>query len=147
MYAFLSGYPLTRDPGSKWEYSNVGMALLAHVITLQAKADYQSLVVQRICRPLKMDSTRLALTDELQSRVAKGHDRLGMPLPNQDFLAMTGASALRSTANDLLKYVGANVGLSQSSLTPLMGKTQLPRHSAPPKPRITHVGFAERRQG
>ncbi|MDB6058120.1 MAG: beta-lactamase, partial [Verrucomicrobiales bacterium] len=141
LYAFLSGYTLTRDPGAKWEYSNVGMALLAHVITLKAKADYESLVVERICRPLKMDSTRITLTDELKSRVAKGHDRSGHPLANQDFLAMSGASALRSTANDLLKYVSANAGLTQSSLTPLMEKTQRPRHSAPPKHRTTAMDW------
>ena len=59
LYAFLSGYQLTRDPGAKWEYSNLGMGLLGHVIALKAGTDYESLVVERICRPLKMDSTRI----------------------------------------------------------------------------------------
>src|SRR5438093_1240971 len=36
MYAFLSGYRLSRDPGMEFEYSNVGMALLGHVMALQA---------------------------------------------------------------------------------------------------------------
>ena len=36
MYAFLSGYTLSRDPGTEFEYSNVGMALLGHVIALNA---------------------------------------------------------------------------------------------------------------
>ena len=34
-------------------------------------------------------------------------------------------SALRSTANDMLKYVSANLGLTSSSLTPLMEKTHV----------------------
>jgi hypothetical protein len=36
-----------------------------------------------------------------------------------------GAAALRSTANDMLKYVSANLGLTPSSLTPLMEKTHI----------------------
>ena len=36
MYAFLSGYQLTRDPGAKSEYSNLGMGLLGHAIELKA---------------------------------------------------------------------------------------------------------------
>jgi len=36
MYAFLSAYTLSRDPGTEFEYSNVGMALLGHVIALKA---------------------------------------------------------------------------------------------------------------
>jgi hypothetical protein len=34
MYAFLSSYALSRDPGTQFEYSSVGMALLGHVIEL-----------------------------------------------------------------------------------------------------------------
>ena len=74
MYAFVSGYKLTRDPGTKYEYSTVGMALLGQAIALKAGTNYESLVVDRICRPLKMDSTRITLTPELKSRFAQGHN-------------------------------------------------------------------------
>src|SRR6185436_693262 len=42
--AFLSGYPLTRDPGAKAEYSSLGAGLLGHVIALKAGSDYESLI-------------------------------------------------------------------------------------------------------
>jgi CubicO group peptidase (beta-lactamase class C family) len=125
MYAFLSRYKLTRDPGTKWEYSNLGMALLGHVVALKAGTNYESLVVDRICRPLKMDSTRITLTPELKSRFAQGHSASGYAVPSLDLGALVGAGALRSTANDLLKYVSANLGLTPSNLTPLMEKTHV----------------------
>ena len=56
MYVFLSGYKLTRDPGAPSEYSNLGMGLLGHAVALKAGTNYESLMVNRICRPLKMDS-------------------------------------------------------------------------------------------
>ncbi|MDB6064835.1 MAG: beta-lactamase [Pedosphaera sp.] len=123
MYLFLSGYKLTRDPGAASEYSNLGMGLLGHAIALKAGTNFESLVVGRICRPLKMDSTRIILTPELKRRLAIGHDLFGELAPGWDVPVLSGAGALRSTANDLLKYVSANLGLTRSSLTPLMKKT------------------------
>jgi CubicO group peptidase (beta-lactamase class C family) len=122
---FLSGYQLTRDPGAKFEYSSLGAGLLGHVIALKAGSDYESLVVDRICRPLKMDSTRITLTPELKARFATGHNRFGEAVPSWDRQTQLGGSALRSTANDLLKFVSANLGLTPSSLTPLMEKTHV----------------------
>ena len=127
LYAFLSGCQLTRHPGAKFEYSNLGSGLLGHVIALKAGTDYESLVVDRICRPLKMESTRITLTPELKARFATGHNQFGYAVSSMDFQSQAGCGALRSTANDLLKYVSANLGLTPSSLTPLMEKTHLVR--------------------
>ena len=84
LYAFLSDYKLTRDPGAKFEYSNLGMGLLGHVITLKAGMNYESLVVERICKPLKMNSTRITLTPELKSCFTTGHNEFGYSVPILD---------------------------------------------------------------
>ena len=125
LYAFLSGYKMTRDPGAKFEYSGLGMRLLGQAIALKAGTNYESLVVDRICRPLKMDSTRITLTPELKARFAQGHNQLGYAVSSMDYGALMGGAALRSTVNDLLKYVSANLGLMPSRLTPLMEKTHV----------------------
>src|SRR6266705_4428943 len=127
MYAFLSGYTLSRDPGTEFEYSNVGMALLGHVIALIAGTNFELLVVHRICRPLHMDSTCIALTPELKARLAMGHDDSGKPSPPWKLQAYSPAGDVHSTANDLHKYASANAGLVRSSLTPLMEKTHVIR--------------------
>ena len=120
---FLSNYQLTSDPGAKFRYSSLGAGLLGHVIALKAGSDYESLVVDRICRPLKMDSTRITLTPELKSRFATGHNQVGETVPSWDRATQLGGSALRSTANDMLRFVSANLGFTPSSLTPIMEKT------------------------
>jgi CubicO group peptidase (beta-lactamase class C family) len=141
LYAFLSGYQLTNDPGTKCEYSELGMELLGHVIALKAGTNYESLVVDRICRPLKMDSTRVTLTPELKSRSATGHDELGYAVPGLEFETLVGASGLHSTANDLLKYLSANLGLMPSRLTPLMKKTHAVRFQSARKGRRIGLGW------
>lgn len=134
LYAFLSGYELTRDPGTKFEYSNLGMGLLGLAIARKSGKDFESLVVERICSPLGMNDTRATLTPELKTRLAIGHAESGNRAANYDFRfgGMPGCGALRSTANDLLKYVSAQAGLTQSSLTPLMEKTHVIRWTNAP---------------
>jgi serine-type D-Ala-D-Ala carboxypeptidase/endopeptidase len=128
MYAFLSSYSLKKEPGTKFQYSNIGMSLLGHAIERRMGMDFESLVVSRICQPLRMESTRMTLTPGLKARFAVGHNSSGKRVPAYELQVMAGAGALRSTANDLIKYVSANLGLKQSSLTPMMEQMQEIRH-------------------
>src|SRR6266516_3744730 len=147
LYAFLSSFALDREPGSKFEYSNVGMALLGHILALKTGTNYEALVVERICHPLKMNSTRITLTPELQARLARGHDKLGKRAPNWDFQVYDGAGGLRSSANDLLKYVSANLGLTPSSLTRLMEQTHVIRHKHTSDHGDTAMAWYDRGEG
>ena len=126
LFEFLSGYALRRNPGEKVEYSNLGMGLLAQAIALKAGTNFESLVLDRICSPLKLDSTRIRLTPELRARQAVGHDWFGKSVEDLDFPEpIMGAGAIRSSANDMLKYLSANIGLTPSQLSPLMEKTHV----------------------
>jgi CubicO group peptidase (beta-lactamase class C family) len=127
MYDFLSNFTLTRDPGTEFEYSNVGMALLGHAMALKAGTSFESLVTNRICRPLHLDSTCVNLTPELKVRLAIGHDASGKQSPPWKFQAYSPAGDIHSTANDLLKFASAEAGLTRSSLSPLMEKTHVIR--------------------
>jgi serine-type D-Ala-D-Ala carboxypeptidase/endopeptidase len=128
MYEFLAGYELTQDPGADFQYSNIGMGLLGHALSLKAGQSFESLVVERICRPLAMDSTCITVSPELQPRFAQGHDEQWKATANYELPAIPGAGAMRSTANDLAKYVAANLGLVKSDLTPLMQPMHIIRH-------------------
>ncbi|HKO96024.1 MAG TPA: serine hydrolase [Pyrinomonadaceae bacterium] len=127
MYAFISGYTLTRDVGEKYEYSNLGVGLLGHILALRSGTDYETLVRTRISGPLKMDSTGIKLTPDMQARLATGHNPVRLPVPNWDLPTIAGAGALRSTVNDMLKFVAANMGLKKSPLLPAMQKTHQPQ--------------------
>jgi len=130
MYAFLSDYTLPRDIGAKYEYSNLGAGLLGHILALKAGTNYETLVLQRICRPLGMTNTQITLSPELRARAATGYNKEGKPVPDFDISTLAGAGALRSTANDMLKFVAANLGLVKSDLWPAMQMAQAPRHAA-----------------
>lgn len=130
LYTFLSGYTLTRDIGAEYEYSNLGGGLLGHILALRAGTNYEALVLQRICRPLGMTNTVIALSAGLKSRLAIGHNYAGQPVANWDIPTLAGAGALRSTANDLLKFLAANLNPANSELGPAMQLTHKARHHA-----------------
>ena len=111
MYSFLSGCDLPRDIGAKFEYSNMGVSLVGHAIALKAGQDYETLLLERICRPLKMSDTRLTLGPELQDRVAQAHSRPDFPVPYLQFGDFPAAGGIHSTVRDLLKFAAAEVGL------------------------------------
>jgi CubicO group peptidase (beta-lactamase class C family) len=110
LYDFLPTARL-HDP-ARFEYSNVGYGLLGHALALRAKLSYESLVVARIAAPLGMNDTRVALRDDQRPRLAQPFDADLLPEQNWDFAALGGAGALRSTANDLLKYLAAQLDLA-----------------------------------
>ncbi len=116
LYAFLSTYELKRDPGEQYEYSNLGAGLLGHALSLQASSDYERLVRARITEPLGMKSTAITLSPELQARLAPGHTQQLEVTSNWDIPTLAGAGALRSSAEDMLTFLAAAIGLEQTPL-------------------------------
>ena len=128
LYAALSRFTLTQDPGEHFQYSNFGMALLGHALERRTEQTFETLVVERICQPLDMRSTRMTLGGELKARFAQGHLEDGKSAENYELTAFAGAGGLRSSVNDLSKYVSANLGFTKSHLSPLMEQMHFIRH-------------------
>jgi CubicO group peptidase (beta-lactamase class C family) len=82
--------------------------------------DYETLVRSRITGPLGMTSTSIILSSEQQRRLAVGHNDKLASVSNWDLPTLAGAGALRSTANDMLTFVAANLGATASPLAPAM---------------------------
>ncbi|NHZ32700.1 serine hydrolase [Massilia rubra] len=128
LYAALGTYAPTRASGEVYGYSNYGVGLLGHILTLRAGSDFETLVRQRIGKPLGMDSTAITLGVAMKKRLATGYGMPGKAAQNWDMPALAGMGALRSSTTDLLKFVGANAGLVPSPLYPAMQATHKPQH-------------------
>jgi serine-type D-Ala-D-Ala carboxypeptidase/endopeptidase len=128
MYSYLSGYQLTRAPGSTYEYSNFGSGLLGNLLVrIAGEADYEALLVDRITRPLGMDSTRIEVTSEMYSRLAPPHNKYGTPTDDWIGPAFFGAGGIHSTANDMLTFLAANMGITDIELQPAMQRAKTPQ--------------------
>jgi len=138
----LSSYKLTRDPGSRFDYSNLGASLLGIALATRAGTDYPTLLKTRITDPLALNSTAIALSPELQQRFADGHNFMLYPAPNMNLKIFAGAGAIRSTANDLLTFLAAELGYNQTSLNSAMQSMfEVSRPMAPAGVRLIARGY------
>ena len=133
MYDFLSRYTLPRDPGQTFEYSNLGVGLLGHVLALRAGTTYEALVVDRILAPLGMRDTRITLTPDMRAHLAQAYDAKGLPTKNWDLPTLAGAGALRSTANDMLRFAAAALGAQGTppAVASALAEAERPRRALP----------------
>jgi serine-type D-Ala-D-Ala carboxypeptidase/endopeptidase len=148
MYDFISGYTLTRDIGSQYEYSNLAVGLLGHVLTLRAGKSFEDLVRSRICDPLAMKDTRVTLTAEMRARLATGHSAAGTPVANWDVPTLAGAGALRSTTNDILTFLAANLGYTKTPLAQAMAdEISIRRPTGQPGLEIAYAWHVQTKDG
>lgn len=127
IYDFLGGYKLTTEPGSHFEYSNFGVALLGHALELRAGMPFEDLVRTLILEPLDMTSTGITLDAATRARLVDGHDARGKVAAPYDMPALQGQGALRSSVNDMLKFAAANLNPQGGELHRAMAAAQRPR--------------------
>jgi len=98
--------------GRRYEYSNFGVGLLGHILTLKSGCSYDDLILQRISKPVGLTSTRQYPTVEMKNHLMPGHED-GHEVSHWDFQSLAGCAALYSSANDLLRY--ANLFFSNTN--------------------------------
>ncbi|MET0400589.1 MAG: serine hydrolase domain-containing protein [Longimicrobiaceae bacterium] len=127
LYAFLAGYTLPRDPGAAYEYSNLGMGLLGHVLALRAGKPYEELVAERILLPLGMRDTRIVPTPSMRERHAAGHGDSLAPVGGWSFAVLAGAGGWHSTADDMLRFLAAQLAPPPGPLGRALAMAREPR--------------------
>lgn len=111
LYHFLSTWTPSREIGSSYEYSEVGMGLLGHVLALQAGKPFDVLVDEYLSAPLRMANTGTVPTISMQSHMATGHDRTRRPVAAWSDTVLAGGNGMRSNILDMMAFISANMGI------------------------------------
>jgi CubicO group peptidase (beta-lactamase class C family) len=105
--ARVSKATLLFEPGTEWNYSNIGIAALGRVIEVVSGQPFERFMAERIFQPLAMHDTFFFVPAEKESRIASvysyetdGLKRVAMQ--RAKFPAPEGG--LFSTANDLARF-------------------------------------------
>ncbi|MBL4660071.1 MAG: serine hydrolase [Alcanivoracaceae bacterium] len=109
MYDFLSGYELTRDIGAEFEYSNIGMGLLGHVLHLKTGKTYEELVYDSVFKPLKMTSSFVKVPSSHEVMFTNGYNSDLSYIAHWQMPTLAGAGAIKSNTIDMLAYLKANL--------------------------------------
>ncbi len=138
LYEFLDGYAMESSIGVKYAYSNLGAGLLGQILSRVADQSYEKLAWDRICKPLGMTSTFGSITMDTKSHEAQGYTG-ATEAGHWDIPALAGAGDLVSSANDMLKFVAANLCIDHCLLKEAMTLSHEPTtHSSIPN---TQVGL------
>lgn len=128
MNAFVSSFEPVREAGAAFEYSNLAVGLLGHILSLNTGKTYEDLLKEVITGPLGMNETRITLDEKLRNDLAQGQDEFGRPAENWDFLALAGAGAIRSTTSDMIRYLSAQLAFNENGLADAIALTHQKRH-------------------
>lgn len=132
MYRFLSKYELTREPGTKYEYSNFGYALLANLLSRLSKRTYPEFIDQVIIRPLNLKDTTFTLSHEQKLRLVTGYEMgkgISPLLSEKIYSVFIGSGGLYSTARDMLTFLSFNLRKERTSLNAILPIMQTPYHT------------------
>ncbi|AIS01491.1 serine hydrolase domain-containing protein [Streptomyces glaucescens] len=105
--AFLRCRPRHR-PGTRWNYSNFGVAVLGHAVVAATGTAWEDLLAAHLLRPLGLPGTGLRPEDPKTE--ATGHTADGRtPVPPFDAGGFEAAGAVRATPHDLLTFLEAHL--------------------------------------
>jgi serine-type D-Ala-D-Ala carboxypeptidase/endopeptidase len=104
-----AGVPRTAPRGTRYEYSNMGFAMLGRIISNVSKKDYASYVSANIFKPLGMASTTYENADVPASTRAIGYrweNEKWVEEPYMKHGAFGAMGGITTSANDYAKWVG-----------------------------------------
>ena len=119
---FLSDYELDSIPNT-YSYSNLGVLIIEQAIESKMNKTYETLIFERVTNVLGMSDTEFQVSKDKRERLVTGYKngQSTDELYIGEFQAMGG---LRSTAEDMLKFLGGQLGLHQTSLSSALKETQ-----------------------
>src|SRR5258708_4389560 len=120
----LAKTQLKRAPGSQREYSNFALMVLSYALAKRSGRDFETLLRERLLSPLGMDDTFI-VTRPSAVRVAEGHFSNSRSTGPWDVrVDLAGAGGVRATLPDMVRYLEGQLGMRDSSITPVLAQTQ-----------------------
>jgi CubicO group peptidase (beta-lactamase class C family) len=109
LYEFLAKHGVSKPADARFNYSNLGLGLLGQALANRAGVSYPELLKAEVTGPLGLNDTVVPLTSEQEKRFAPGHGPQHQAAHAWRFDALAGAGGIRSTANDMLTYLEAQL--------------------------------------
>lgn len=127
---FLLHYSGGIAPGSDYQYSELGYALIGEILTDVSGLSFEELLIEHFVTPLGLENTGsipYADQDYALSHVISGGDIL----PGT-YQAFAGALGIKSSLRDLLLYIRAHFALATTPIEQALARTRLFTYYIPP---------------
>ncbi|WP_210587027.1 serine hydrolase [Streptomyces sp. GESEQ-35] len=112
-------------PGTRWDYSNFGVAVLGHAVAAAAGTSWEELLGSHVLRPLGLSGTALRAEDPKTDAAGHGKDGRTRTLAF-DAGGFQAAGAVRATPHDLLTFLEAHLDPAGSPLADALRAVRTP---------------------
>jgi CubicO group peptidase (beta-lactamase class C family) len=117
LFDYLKTCKLISKPGEVYAYSNLAVGLLGTILEQVSGKPFENMVEEIICAPLGMQNTIQHLSLAQKQRFVTVYNEDGEMTSPWSFNTLAPCGALRSTVNDLLLYIKANIVKSNTKLS------------------------------
>jgi CubicO group peptidase (beta-lactamase class C family) len=107
-YRDLHNIKIDTIPGVRFMYSNAAVQLLGYILENVYQLSYDDLLAKKICRPLVMEHTMITPSGKDVRLLTKGYTETGV-IDSRSYNYLQGAGGIRSTVDDLLKYISFQI--------------------------------------
>lgn len=127
---FKKGISFSNTPGTAYEYSNMGFAMLGYIIKKVSGQTYQTYINENILKPLGMVNTYWDYTKVPQNQLVKGYRWLDENWVEQPMLgdgAYGAMGGMLTTMDDFAKYTAFHLSASVSDAkeSPVLKRSSL----------------------
>ena len=112
----LSSYKAFIPESSGPQYSHMNYALLEIILENVYKKPYEEIIDENIFLPLGMENSFVHVKED-KSILAAGLDRSGTEVAPREYASFAGSEAIKSSLNDLIRFMRVNLGWSDAPLT------------------------------
>lgn len=109
LYSYVGKHGVARPADTGFLYSNLGIGLLGQALADRAGLTYSNLLKTSIADPLGLHDTAAGYAPEQSKRLIPSYSVRHQFLPPWDLGALAGAGAIRSSAEDMLTYLDAQL--------------------------------------
>ena len=123
MYDFLNDYELPRPIGSQEDYSNIGSGLLGHVLGEIRNTSFETQLQEVVFQNLSMSNSYITRPTN-NNNIAQPYDEDLKAWPMWEMSdVMLGAGGVKTSVNDMLLFLEANMGYGNSELKDALAMT------------------------
>lgn len=139
LFSFLKHYEGAHEPGTEYEYSNLGYGLLGELIAIIHKKTYMQCLEELVLTPLQLSNTTDHPDEKKEQVVIPGLDKDRNITPSWNWKALVGAGGLKSNIRELMLFAVEQFKMPENELQNAMALT---RQFTFVTPENTDIGLA-----
>jgi len=122
---FYKNYIPEAENYGKYHYSTLNYALLEVAIEFATKQSFETVLKEKTFDPLAMQNSCVSIDDEQEILLTPGHTISGKAIPIWQFKSFAASEGVKSTAEDLLRFLACNLGKTNPDLAANFSQTHL----------------------